>query len=186
MALAIRNNRPNLSYELAGKIESRPRLMRRFLRYLRIAFSVACGLACVLLIALWVRSYRWHDTLDGRLAQSNLNIMSACGEIRVTFVSHPQPVAWSFYSSRIEKGTWVGLAMGARGQSQIYFPKTLMVTWMADRKIHWFVTWLPTCLFGTCAILPWVRSPRRFSVRTLLIATTLVAVVLGAIVYAAR
>jgi hypothetical protein len=33
-------------------------LMRRFLRYLRIAFSITCGIVCVLLIVLWVRSYR--------------------------------------------------------------------------------------------------------------------------------
>ena len=42
--------------------QTEPLLMRRFLRYLRIAFSVTCGIACVLLIVLWVRSY-W--TIDG-------------------------------------------------------------------------------------------------------------------------
>ena len=31
--------------------------MKRAFRYLRIAFSVTCGIACVLLIAVWVRSY---------------------------------------------------------------------------------------------------------------------------------
>ena len=30
-------------------------------RKLRIAWSVGCGFACVLLIALWVRSYAWRD-----------------------------------------------------------------------------------------------------------------------------
>ncbi len=33
---------------------------------LRIAWSVVWGLACVLLIVLWVRSYRWMDS--GRVA----------------------------------------------------------------------------------------------------------------------
>ena len=28
-------------------------------RKLRIAWSVVCGIACVLLIVLWVRSYWW-------------------------------------------------------------------------------------------------------------------------------
>src|SRR3954454_7670294 len=32
-------------------------------RKLRLAWSVACGVACVLLILLWVRSYWWEDTL---------------------------------------------------------------------------------------------------------------------------
>jgi hypothetical protein len=45
---------------------------------------------------------------------------------------------------------------------------------------YWFLI-LMSILFGTA---PWVL--RRFSLRTLLIATTLVAVVLGLIAYAAR
>src|SRR6478736_9471608 len=32
-------------------------------RKLRIAWSVGCGILCVLLIVLWVRSYRWCDTV---------------------------------------------------------------------------------------------------------------------------
>jgi hypothetical protein len=42
---------------------------------------------------------------------------------------------------------------------------------------HWFVL----IVLATCATLPWVRW--RFSLRTLLIATTLVPVVLGLIVW---
>jgi hypothetical protein len=34
-------------------------------RKLRIAFSVLCGIACLLLVALWVRSYYWFDHLSG-------------------------------------------------------------------------------------------------------------------------
>jgi len=32
-------------------------------RYLRIAFSVTCGIACVLLVVLWVRSY-WSVDME--------------------------------------------------------------------------------------------------------------------------
>ena len=39
---------------------------------------------------------------------------------------------------------------------------------------------------GTCAAIPWIGWSNRFSLRTLLIATTLVAVVLGAIVWLSR
>ncbi len=35
-------------------------------RKLRIAWSVVCGLACVLLIVLWVRSYWWIDGIPYR------------------------------------------------------------------------------------------------------------------------
>jgi hypothetical protein len=48
---------------------------------------------------------------------------------------------------------------------------------------HWFLVLLAT----TFATLPWIRYFEwRFSLRTLLIATTLVAVVLGLIVWAVR
>jgi hypothetical protein len=46
---------------------------------------------------------------------------------------------------------------------------------------HWF----PTLLFAAFAALPWLPF-KRFSLRTLLIATTLIAVVLGIIVWVAR
>jgi hypothetical protein len=38
--------------------------MLRYLRYLRIAFSAICGIACVLLCVLWVRSYWWSDSIE--------------------------------------------------------------------------------------------------------------------------
>jgi hypothetical protein len=41
--------------------------------------------------------------------------------------------------------------------------------------------WPPTIGFGVLAAIPWLR--RRFTLRTLLIATTLLAVVLGLIVW---
>ena len=45
--------------------------------------------------------------------------------------------------------------------------------------------WLAVLLVGMSASLPWLSLlPKRFSLRTLLIATTLVAVVLGLIVWA--
>ncbi len=45
---------------------------------------------------------------------------------------------------------------------------------------HWFL--LVTC--GVASVIPWISY--RFSLRTLLIATTLVAIVLGLAVWAAR
>ena len=44
--------------------------------------------------------------------------------------------------------------------------------------------WIPTLIFATITAAPWLRW--RFSLRTLLIATTLLAVVLGLVVYLAR
>ena len=44
-------------------------------RKLRIAWSVVCGIACVLLIVLWVRSY-WYDTDPLSIWQFDANRLS--------------------------------------------------------------------------------------------------------------
>lgn len=36
--------------------------MSRSLRYPRIAFSVVCGILCLLFVGLWARSYQWIDS----------------------------------------------------------------------------------------------------------------------------
>jgi hypothetical protein len=51
----------------------------------------------------------------------------------------------------------------------------------------WMPNWLLVLVFATLAAVPWLPWwSKRFSLRTLLIATTLIAVILGAIVYAAK
>jgi hypothetical protein len=42
-------------------------------RKLRIAFSSMCGIVFLLLIALWVRSYSWHDYIT--VAQANVRFI---------------------------------------------------------------------------------------------------------------
>jgi hypothetical protein len=44
----------------------RPRLIRS----LRIAVSAVCGILCLLLIVLWVRSYWWLDIISGPVANN--------------------------------------------------------------------------------------------------------------------
>jgi hypothetical protein len=46
--------------------------------------------------------------------------------------------------------------------------------------------WFLLVIGGTCTAVPWIRWSSRFSLRTLLIATTLVAVLLGMFVYVTR
>jgi hypothetical protein len=47
-------------------------------------------------------------------------------------------------------------------------------------------TWFPVTVAAILAVTPWIRSSKRFGLRTLLIATTLVALVLGIIVWKSR
>src|SRR6476469_9127373 len=50
-------------------------------RKLRIAFSVTCLIACVLLIALWVRSYWWDDLVSKYRFGQIIAIESTCGRL---------------------------------------------------------------------------------------------------------
>jgi hypothetical protein len=36
--------------------------MRKSLRYLRITWTVLCGLACILLIVFWIRDHQWYES----------------------------------------------------------------------------------------------------------------------------
>jgi hypothetical protein len=136
-------------------------------RFLRIAVTALSLTVCVLLIALWVRSYRGLDEIGGSINTIGvINVASQDGHVlflRMKDVTHKVP--WfletgskSFImSATIAKQSW-GLEQG-----------TLIVP-------HWFLVLLSAAL----AACPWI--PRRFSLRTLQIATTLVAVGLGIIV----
>src|SRR4051812_42910834 len=57
--------------------------MRRFLRYVRIALSVTCGIACVLLIVLWVRSYWRVDQLNSTNQRRLTTVTSNYGELQL-------------------------------------------------------------------------------------------------------
>jgi hypothetical protein len=49
-------------------------------RKLRIAFSMVCGILCMLLIALWVRSYWWYGSVEIRVSSTReLMVMSVQG-----------------------------------------------------------------------------------------------------------
>jgi hypothetical protein len=150
-------------------------------RKLRIAWSVACAIACLLLIALWVRSKYAADSFYGPIGRVNgfvatsrdggLGIGISDSKLKWLYVSR-QPNA----KSSIEYSTVLGFSV-----SQSTFPIHRSARGLvAFRTPHWF----PVLSFATLSALPWFRY--RFSLRTLLIATTLVAVVLGLIVYATR
>jgi len=141
-------------------------------RKLRIAWSVVWGIACVLLIALWVRSYWRFDSLTGAAIYWNdFLIQSVEGllfvsvdpsgkydhlELTSDVLTEPANPEHIFqFGSNPNQGRYVGLP-------------------------HW----LAALLVATAATLPWFRW--RFSLRTLLIVTTLVAVVLGIVVWAVR
>jgi hypothetical protein len=152
--------------------------MPRYLRYLRIAFSVTCGIACVLLVVLWVRSYWWADfvyieltktravefgSVKGSLVFVELGVQRnpPLPPIRLRSVGYNVEPHWKYFGFQIDaerSGTFVSLP-------------------------HWFamlVTAIPAVAFGRRLSYP------RYSLKSLLIGTTVIAVVLGLIMWAIR
>jgi hypothetical protein len=139
-------------------------------RKLRIAWSVGWGLLCLLLIALWVRSYSRADALvrERTSTRTETGIASNYGAIvlgRRIVPAPPRPpgtipIRWDYLTddARRLKHDFGWRANG--GDIRIGFP-----------------TGLPVLLASGLAFAPWLRC--RFSLRTLLIASTVVAVVLG-------
>ena len=79
----------------------------RIFRLLRIAFSVVSGIACVLLIALWVRSYFIFDQMNWD--RTNIRALSLRGQLGLTWLNRPTALSTRFQhtefrSSRIVQG----------------------------------------------------------------------------------
>ena len=135
-------------------------------RKLRIAWSVGCGIACLLLIALWVRSYWKSDYIW----TSHVGVGSATGVAQLSVRSTPTNYLghqWTTLPAR--KDIFISPRFAFRPASNLSY----------INAPYWFLI----LILSTLATVPWIR---RFSLRTLLIATTLVAVGLGLIVWAAK
>jgi hypothetical protein len=140
-------------------------------RKLRIAWSAFWGLACVLLIVLWVRSYWWADMYHLSSTRVQLGVLSVRGCL-----------AFNSGSTNFNPG-YQSVTAGALVLESIEEP----ILWFHYRPrplppILYVPIWPLPMILMVIAVASWFRN--RFTIRTLLIATTLVAVVLGLIVYA--
>lgn len=149
--------------------------MFRFLRYLRIAFSVVCGIACVLLVMLCVRSY--HRDAKGQAKGERLTHVDSQ---RRLYVVHSRLGAVHLSAASFDSGVGMGWNVDFAESRALGFGM-LAKGFSTDLRIPY---WFPITLATIATSLPWVRW--RFSLRTLLIVTTLIAVVLGAVIYAMR
>jgi hypothetical protein len=144
----------------------------RILRLLRISASALCGVVCLVLAALWARSYSSNDTLYGPLPRSfALQASTQPGHLQL-LVSGPayRLMMWEITSYPIQ-------APKTSGTPQWQSPRFKCE--IIQGRLH---VQLPIALLvlasGLLAAVLGIRT-YRFSLRTLLIATTLVAVVLG-------
>jgi hypothetical protein len=157
-------------------------------RKLRIAWSVWWGLVCVLLIVLWVRSYDKWDWLRGEVFDNIwIDARSLHGEIGFNCGYDARspllPLDWSTHSNLQVRGHWatadngISTSLQEKGILGFYFNA-------GKNSLHTsFPHWFPPIMVLVLAAASWLPF-KRFSLRTLLIATTLVAGVLGLAVYA--
>ena len=146
-------------------------------RKLRIAWSAGCAIACLLLIVLWVRSYSAGTVLAIQLTSTQaVKLISQRGFLgAVLFDPHDAPRRydkWGFDNYAFDGWAEPSLDVRIRPKPDIY-AQAMIPCWIAVLMVA-----VPSL------VAPWIRW--RFSLRTLLIATTLVAVVLGLIIYASR
>jgi hypothetical protein len=141
---------------------------------LRIAWSVRWGVACVLVVVLWVRSYKRADSL---------------GISRVHVLTSIRGGIYVGGQTSVSRHDLDDLEFHWCINNQVHLlsatvKKLVLVNNPVTRyNVHPFGSyvavpyWLATCLVVILSAAPWIR--RRFSLRTLLIATTSIALVLA-------
>ena len=144
-------------------------------RKLRIAWSVAWGVVAVLLCVLWVRSYWKCDYVECVSKDLVLRtIASNYGVVSVTnnFVGVPGVTTFGWkYESR---------------ESTKQRPDFRWTRTSSEKPPVYIHYWIMISIAAALGTIPWIHWSKRFSLRTLLIATTLVAVGLGIIMWMSR
>jgi hypothetical protein len=155
-------------------------------RKLRIALSAVCAVACLLLMALWARSYKWAEIIVRHVSTTQIRIDSGAGFVAIKFSDKTLRPKWiNMYADH-----FVGFATHTYATE---FPASNRKTkiWghfqfsLKHRGLcvpYWFLSL--SAAAAAAASLGWLRF--RFSLRTLLIGVTLIAMLLGLIVYTNR
>jgi hypothetical protein len=138
----------------------------KVVRFLRIAVSAVCGIVCVLLVVLWVRSYWWADILR---VGNGFVVISAPGAFGLDSPPNdyvPKKLSASDFNA---KSKWPSRVWG-----------TFRFNTSPTHPYFCIPYWFATLLTATFTVLAsGIQRRSQFSVRTLLLATTLIAVVLG-------
>jgi hypothetical protein len=148
-------------------------------RKLRIAWSVGWGVLCLLLIALWVRSYRRCDIAIASLTATWVGVVS----------TSPGQVIVQRYTPNNVRG-WGGIS--AHDVERVYHAPPYvsalgfgLLSSGGRQGVH-VPFWCLVMCAAFFAVVDFSRWKWRFSLRTLLIGMTAVAVVLGLILALSR
>jgi hypothetical protein len=145
-------------------------------RELRIAVSSFFGFWTFVLCALWLRSYSNWDCLSRnngvtiRHARGNFEFTSNNGHVRLSYVD-VSPLCGS-----AEVNWYLG-----SGVATDWVPRKMLETFPNGIQVSCHFAYLAFTLLAvtTWPVLTLLPSFRRFSLRTILIATTTVALILG-------
>jgi hypothetical protein len=162
-------------------MESEQRKWPRLFK-LRIAFSLMCGISCLLFIALWIRSYYITDRLYSPRSRIGILITSYPGQLGFAW-----EVRQSSLLTVLQGIEVISVPMNDAAQFAYIDEDGRPMRSFLGFKAAWYSKyqtflaiipdWFPVTVLGIAAATPWIHW--RFRLRTLLIATTLVAVVLG-------
>jgi hypothetical protein len=146
-------------------------------RKLRSAWSVAWGVVAVLLIALWARSYWRLEILEKSIGFEAIQLSSVKGRIAIGQIDRRAALGRSYLS--VVAGDAADWRKGRGALGFAHYDNSSLKALVAPH-------WLPALLSAALAVVPWFSRSWRFSLRTLLLATTAVAVALGLIIYTTR
>ena len=164
-------------------------LTSRYLRMVRISWSVAWGVVAVVLCVFWVRSYWWRDMAFARNPDvGSTYAASLQGKLRIGFYREHRnsPADFSRWGVNVAPAAEMALSLERspmpKRRRALGFELVNYWNPFAFAIPFWFLV----LFLGATAAAPWIRWSNRFSLRTLLIAITLVAVLLGLAVWAIR
>jgi hypothetical protein len=159
-------------------------------RKLRIVFSVAFGMICILLIALWVRSYSRMDQIYGHTSPTKvLHFGSMCGQLTFRYITDYRGTGivrnWRPEGESVSEILKRRQRWPAKDDLLVYrFESPFGFGW--ESYGFYLPHWTLALAAGAGCIALSVPWTCRFSLRALLIATTAVAAALGVIAWARR
>jgi hypothetical protein len=153
---------------------------------LRVAWSVAWGVAFVALVALWVRSYSydfWHFPITSQL---KVDISSRQGLIGVSRL----PTAAEFRATAAGWGqpapNITSVHLGNVNFRAMHLGNAVVVAPQLAISLVEVPYWSLCAIAAVAGGVAWLPWSRRFSLRTVFFVTTFVAVVLGLVECASR
>jgi hypothetical protein len=144
-------------------------------RYLRFAAAGFFALLTLAVIGLWVRSYYRGDSVAGPFRDTHM----------IGIGSHYGTTAWMSRSQKRLPDKWMVRHFAARPEEAAKRTQEGFLARLGFGVKHYLMLphWFLAALSFGLAALAWPRQFWRFTIRTLLLATTLLAGVLGLVVY---